>query len=81
MNDDTFDPEQDNEDAFIDEIRPLMKQVMRICSARGIPFMSLFQTSQDVFFEHCWIPSTGSPVLHSINRFVETAREDAETIN
>lgn len=81
MNDDNFDPSRNNEATFAAEIRPHMSKVLQICRDRGIPFMSLFQVSADVFFEHCWIPSKASCVLHSINHFVETAREDAATLN
>ncbi len=76
-----FDPAKDYEDTFDEDVRPLMSKVFEICRARGIPFVAVFQISAGVFAEHCSIPPTASPVIRSINDFVEQCGDVESPLN
>ncbi len=40
-----FDPTVDNEPAYDSEIAPHVVEIIRICRARGLPFIAIFQVS------------------------------------
>ncbi len=76
-----FDPEKNYEAAFDAEVRPLMSKVLEVCRAKGIPFLAVFQVAEDVFFEYASIPGSASPLLRSIDNYLEEARDALGALN
>lgn len=66
-----FDPDRDNEPVYDTELRPLMDEVIRLCRARGIPFLAVFQLSTNRFYESVSIPIGASSLLHALDDFLD----------
>jgi hypothetical protein len=68
-----FDETRDNEYAIDNEIAPLMKKILRICHARGIPVVGAFQFSPDQLYTCCVLDEKVDPRLFAMAAIIHPA--------